>query len=86
MEPGSTMDAFSWLRDPWNRRSALATVHTAVRRGWLDGPEMAGRRSALVDALVGLMDDPTVRPAETLRIARIFAAMQGAQPPSRLLR
>lgn len=80
------MDSFEWLKEPRGRRSALATIHKAVRAGWMDGPEMAGRRAALVDALVGLMDDPTVRPREAFRIVRIFAAMAGAQPFSRLLR
>lgn len=77
---------FDWLKNPRGRRSALATVHTAVRRGWLAGPEHAERRGALVAVLVELERDPALRPREHIRIIRIFATMMGAEPLSRLLR
>lgn len=77
--------AFEWLKNPRGRRSALATIHQAVRRGWLAGSEMVERRSALVAALVELERDPTLRPREFIRIGRIFAMMMGAEPLSRLV-
>lgn len=84
--PMTDADAFEWLKNPRGRRSSLVGVHTAVRRGWLAGDEMAGRRKALVDALVGLLDDPTLRPNEEIRIIRIFQAMlSGGEPPSRVI-
>ena len=79
---------YGWLKDPRGRRSALALVHTAVRRGDLEGPgeELAARRAALMAALEGLFDDPGCRPAERMRIVRIFGAMMELDPLSRLVR
>ena len=70
-----TAGPFEWLKNPRGRRSALANVHTAVRRGWLAGDEVADRRAALVDALFELDADPTLRPRERIRILRIVLAM-----------
>jgi len=50
----------------------------AIRAGWLDSPELADRRKALVEALDALLDDPTLTDRETLRLGRIIAVMNGA--------
>jgi hypothetical protein len=74
-------DRFDWLADPKHRRSALRSVHTAVRRGWLDGPgpELAARRQALYDALAALVDDDATPIIEICRIAKILWAMNGTR-------
>lgn len=68
---------FAWLAEPYRRRSELWLVDRAIRRGWLAGPGMADRRAALLRALAKLLEDPGVTPRETIRVARIFLAMQG---------
>lgn len=73
----ATATAWDWLKTPYLRRSSLRDVETAVRRQQLAGPELAGRRQALVDVLYGLLNDPTLRPREMVRIGRILAVMGG---------
>jgi hypothetical protein len=72
--------AFDWLAQPRNRRSALRDVRAAINRGQLDGndPTMVERRAALVEALKRLFDDPSVRPGHRCRAARVFVDMQAA--------
>jgi hypothetical protein len=66
---------FAWLAEGHCRRSALRLVFSAVKRGWMSGPENAGRRAALQAALEELMDDPATRPGELLGVARIYHCM-----------
>ena len=65
---------FAWLHDAGRRRSALAEVHRAIRDGWLDGPEMARRRAALIAALDGL-EAEELRPREYRLVCRIHRAL-----------
>jgi len=70
-------EPFDWLADPRCRRSALRDVQAAVRRGWFDGPGpiLVERRAALLAVLGALLDDPSLRPLEFLRLSRIFTTM-----------
>ena len=71
----SARDPFDWLDNPRRRRGALVAVRMAVRRGWLDGPDLAERRAALVARLAALAEDPTLGPRELLAVFRIITAM-----------
>ncbi len=66
---------YEWIRDGYRRRSALRDVESAIRRGWLDGPDQADRRRALCEAVADLVADPATREREILRLGRIVALM-----------
>jgi hypothetical protein len=68
-------EPFDWLADPETRRGGFRRIHSAVARGWLDGPRWAQRRADLVHALARLIADPATTPREVIQIGRIFAAM-----------
>ena len=69
---GERREAFDWLHDPQLRHGGLRMIQTAVRRGWLDGPEHAERRADLVEALVELVTDPATPIREMIQAAGIM--------------
>lgn len=75
-------DAFDWLADPQTRHGGLATIVTAIRRGWLEGdaPELVERRARLIEALAKLMDDPATEATyrECVQVFRMIVAMSEA--------
>lgn len=71
---------FGWMSQPSARRSGLRSTLRAVRAGWLDGAGQAGRRRALVDALVRLLSDPTMRPRELARVDEIVSLLAQGRP------
>jgi hypothetical protein len=73
--PDPTPD-FAWLRDPRGRPGALRLVGAAIRKGWLDGPDMGGHQAALISALAGLLNDPTATHDEVLAACRIILMTQ----------
>jgi hypothetical protein len=68
-------EPFEWLTDRPHRRGALRQIRTAIRRGWLDGPEMAQRRAALMAALMQVQDDPHSTLREHIALAKIYIEM-----------
>jgi hypothetical protein len=79
-------DPFDWLtEDAQRRRGGLRLIRQAVRRGWLDGPEHAGRRALLMEALGRLVEDRSLPPRHVVALARTYmemaAANFGLKPP-----
>jgi hypothetical protein len=72
--------AFEWLQDRQWRHGGLATIQTAVARGWMNGLELASRRADLVEALGRIVDDPVaeLNARELTQIMRIYEAMETA--------
>jgi len=46
-------------------------IQTAIARGWIEGPEHAGKRARLVDALVKPAEDPTSTDRDKLQAWRL---------------
>jgi hypothetical protein len=71
-EPTAPRERFDWLDDIQLRHGELRMIQTAIARGWLEGPEHAGKRARLVDALVKLAEDPTSTDRDKLQACRLL--------------
>ena len=57
---------FAWLREPRHRRRSLRLVERSIHRGDLlgDHPDLVRRRAALMEVLLGLLDDGSLADRE----------------------
>lgn len=72
----TNLPPFQWLEDPAHRRSALVLIRRSINAGWLDGPEHAGRRAALVEALARLAGSEAIGDRERNQVAWCLAAIE----------
>jgi hypothetical protein len=77
---------FEWLLDdPRTLRSSLIACRRAIRRGWMDGPQNAERRAALMATLGQLLQqEPRLSGRGLIAVAKIYAVMTASDLDAQL--